>query len=100
MDQTKKELKQVPASMLKFKGTPLEIGGEIWERMCLPAVKAVGNQGDAKSLAQLYAGIFMAGLGAMTADFGHPMALAILGQMQSEFANMANDPEFQGSKIQ
>ena len=100
MSNDAKEIQQAPPSMLKFTGTPVEIGGQIWARMCLPAVRHVSNNADPLSLAQLYAGIIMSGLGAMTADFGHPQALAFFEQMKDAFTEMADDPEMRGTTVQ
>ena len=52
-----KELKKAPESMLKFSGTPTEIGGQIWERMCLPAVGKIGRELPPVALGQLYVGL-------------------------------------------
>jgi hypothetical protein len=83
------ELKKAPASMLKFSGTPIEIGGQIWERMCLPAVAKVGTDMPAVALGQLYAGFTLAAWGAMVADFGHEQAVYFAKQMLESFEQTA-----------
>lgn len=88
------------ASTLRFDGSPIEIGSKIWEHMCMPAVNLSGKHAAPQSLAQLYAGIIMAGLGSMAADFGHAQALAFFEEMKGAFAGMADEPEFQGSAVQ
>lgn len=83
------ELKKAPASMLKFSGTPEEIGGQIWERMCLPAVEKVGREMTPLATGQLYAGFTLAAWGAMVADFGHEQALNFAQQMLAAFEKVA-----------
>ncbi len=51
-------------------GTPAEIGGQIFLKMCLPAVRKLSNEQPPQALAQLYVGFISAAFGAMTADFG------------------------------
>lgn len=80
---------KVPGTMLTFSGTPVEIGGEIWERMCLPAVDKVGRTLPPVALGQLYAGFVMAAWGAMVADFGHEQALSFVRQMNAAFEKSA-----------
>ena len=84
-----KELKQAPASMLNFSGTPTEIGAQIWERMCLPAVGKVGRDLPPIALGQIYGGFTMAAWGAMVADFGHVQALNFARQMLAAFEKSA-----------
>lgn len=83
------ELKKAPESMLKFSGTPTEIGGQIWERMCLPAVGKCGRDLPPVALGQLYGGFTMAAWGAMVADFGHVQALDFARQMLAAFEKSA-----------
>lgn len=84
-----RELNKAPAGMLKFSGTPTEIGGQIWERMCLPAVGKVGRDLPPVALGQLYGGFTMAAWGAMVADFGHVQALDFARQMLAAFEKIA-----------
>lgn len=56
-----RELKEAPRSMLKFEGSPSDVGAQIWERMCNPAVRAVTGRPE-RERAQLYAGILMAAM--------------------------------------
>lgn len=83
------DLNKAPPSMLRFEGTPGEIGGQIWGRMCHPAVCAAGARPKAE-LAQLYGGILSACLGSMAADFGHAASLAMLRQLVDAFEDMAD----------
>jgi len=84
------ELNKAPPSMLRFEGTPGEIGGQIWARMCHPAVCAAGARPKTE-LAQLYGGILSACLGSMAADFGHTASLAMLRQLVDAFEDMADE---------
>jgi hypothetical protein len=83
------DLKTAPASMVTFSGTPTEIGGQIWERLCLPAVLAVDNKVPPVALAQLYSGFTMAAWGAMAAHFGHEQALQFAKEMLDAFSKAA-----------
>ena len=53
-----------------FSGTPAEIGGQIFLKMCLPAVRKLCIEQPPQALVQLYVGFISAAFGAMTADFG------------------------------
>lgn len=92
------ELKEAPKSMLKFAGTPAEIGGQIWERMCLPAVRFASNNAPQPALQQLYIGFLFAALGSMTADFGHANALFFARTAVDAFSGMAD--ELEGTRLQ
>lgn len=83
------ELKKAPDSMLKFSGTPEEIGAQIWDRMCLPAVGKVSREMPPLALGQLYGGFICAAFGSMTADFGHARALDFAQQMLAAFEKSA-----------
>lgn len=85
-------------SMLKFSGTPAEIGGQIWERMCNPAIRHASNNASPKALAQLYIGFLSAAMGSMAADFGHESALEGAQTAVDSFAGMAD--ELEGTRIQ
>lgn len=91
------ELKEAPRSMLKFEGAPHEVGAQIWERMCNPAVRAVTGRPE-RERAQLYAGILMAAMGSMAADLGHERATDIVRDLVEVFAGMGD--ELQGSQVQ
>ena len=83
------ELHKAPASMLKFSGTPTEIGGEIWMRMCVPAVLQCSRTLPPIELARMYGGFTMAAWGAMVADFGHVQAIDFARQMLARFEKEA-----------
>ena len=55
------EADKLPPTMLKFSGTPAEVGVQIWTRMCNPAVRAASAM-TANELVQLYAGLISAAL--------------------------------------
>jgi hypothetical protein len=82
-------MNKAPDSMLKFSGTPTEIGGQIWERMCLPAVGKVSRDLTPIATAQIYGGFTMAAWGAMVADFGHVQAVDFARQMLARFEKEA-----------
>lgn len=88
---------EAPKSMLKFEGAPHEIGAQIWERMCNPAVRAATGRPEQERM-QLYAGILMAAMGSMAADFGHEKATDIVRTLGDVFAGMGD--ELQGSQVQ
>ena len=76
---------KAPDSMLNFSGTPMEMGAEIWRRMCMPAVGEVSRELPPIDMVRLYAGFTMAAWGAMLADFGHTHAIDIARQMLARF---------------
>lgn len=80
-----RQLDKAPESMLKFSGTPLEIGTAVWTRMCLPAVRKASNDRPPQELAQLYAGFIMAALGSLAADFGHEQAHQLAADLVATF---------------
>lgn len=80
-----KEIKQAPQTMLKFSGSPVEIGSQIWERMCLPAIGITSKAMPQQQLAQLYAGFMLSAMGAMVADFGHEQAIAYVNEVTDKF---------------
>jgi hypothetical protein len=84
------ELDKAPPSMLKFVGTPTEVGGQIWERMCNPAVRASTARPERERI-QLYAGILMAAFGSIAADFGHANASGMLHTLVDAFDDMAGE---------
>lgn len=73
----------------EFKGTPTEIGAQIWEHLCLPVVGKVSREFSPQQLGQIYGGFVVAALGAMTADFGHEQALAFAREMFGAFERIA-----------
>lgn len=95
--RSKRYLHNAPETLLKFSGTPVEVGGQIWERMCNPAVRAVTPRPEIER-AQLYAGILAAALGSMAADFGHEKAMRYAQTIVDSFALM--DGDFPGSMTQ
>lgn len=93
-----KEMKEAPESMMKFSGTPAEIGGQIWKRMCLPAVRHVSNNAPPMALQQLYIGFLSAAMGSMAADFGHQNAVDGAQVAVDSFAGMAD--MIDGTRVQ
>lgn len=98
MSDNMKELDVAPKSMLKFSGTPAEIGAQIWERMCNPAIRHASNNTSPQVLAQLYIGFLSAAMGSMAADFGHQSAMEGAQAAIDSFARMAD--ELEGTRIQ
>lgn len=92
-----KELKEAPRTMLKFEGSPSDVGAQIWERMCNPAVHAATGLPEQERM-QLYAGILMGAMGSMAADFGHEKATDVVRTLADVFAGMGDD--LQGSQVQ
>lgn len=75
-------------TVLKFTGTPTEIGSEVWIRLCLPAIHSASRQSPDVAV-KLYAGFLMAVAGSMAADFGHERALEIMEIIVESFAGMS-----------
>lgn len=72
-----------------IQGAPHQVGAEVFDRFCLPALKATeGRPPD--EVMQCYAGFLGSLLGAMTADFGHGTATAIARHTVEQFAGMAD----------
>ena len=92
------QLDEAPKAMMKFSGTPAEIGGQIFERMCMPAIRHTSNNSPPQVLAQLYIGFLSAAMGSMTADFGHQSALEGVQLAVDSFAGMAD--EIEGTRVQ
>lgn len=72
-------------------GTPAEIGGQIWERYCLPAVRRMSNEAPPVALQQLYVGFMSAAIGAMAADFGYEHAVLLAQRMVDSISSMADE---------
>lgn len=83
--------------VMAFTGTPVEVGEQIWMRLCNPAVHAATNRPE-REKAQLYSGILMAAMGSMAADFGHERATEIVRTLTEAFAGMG--AELQGAATQ
>jgi hypothetical protein len=83
--------KKTSKAFVKFEGTPAEIGAQIWEKMCLPAVQVTSNNAPTEVLQQLYVGFLSAALGSMAADFGHENALVGAKMVVDSFAGMDVD---------
>lgn len=86
-----------PENWMIFKGTPIEIGAQIFTRLCMPAVRKASNtQGvTPQQLAQLYSGFLQAVYGSMVADFGKDFAVSVATTMlkafeQTEFDGASN----------
>lgn len=83
-------MSELPTTLLKFSGTPAEVGVQIWERMCNPAVRAASHM-TGNELVQLYAGLIAAALGSMAADFGHAGASTMVRQLVDAFEDVADE---------
>ncbi|MDD2765318.1 MAG: hypothetical protein PHE83_15245 [Opitutaceae bacterium] len=70
-----------------IEGTPAECGAAIFEKFCMPALKAAGAYPKSE-VRQFYAGLLMAAMGAMAADFGHERASQMVTALAASFAGM------------
>jgi hypothetical protein len=63
----------------EFEGTPLEIGCEVFNKICMAIVRNAETklQATPQQVAQLYSGFISACLGSMTADFGQELGARI-----------------------
>lgn len=77
---------------LKFSGSPVNIGAQIWVQLCGPAINAVAQTQTPEALSQTYAGVLSAALGSMTRDFGHAGAAEIADIILQAF--IANKDQF------
>lgn len=70
-----------------YKGTPLDLGHEIFSNHCLPVIEAASRQPgfDANAMAHLYAGFLQSCMGSLAADFGHQQAIELVEMMAEEF---------------
>ncbi|GEM_PF-2128780 len=70
-----------------YKGTPLDLGHEIFGNHCLPVIEAASKQPgvDATAMAHLYAGFLQSCMGSLAADFGHQQAIQLVEMMVEEF---------------
>ena len=73
-----------------IEGTPAECGATIFEKFCLPALKAASAYPKSE-VRQFYAGLLMAAMGAMTADFGHERAVQMVTALATSFAGMGDE---------
>lgn len=72
-----------------IQGTPAQVGAEVFETFCLPALKASEGR-PASEIAQLYSGFLSATMGAMAADFGHERAVHIAQVITESFAALGD----------
>ncbi len=68
-----------------IQGTPMQVGAQVFEKFCLPALKATEGRPH-HEIAQFYAGFVSATLGALAADFGHPRAVEMAQVLVDSFA--------------
>lgn len=73
-----------------IEGTPAECGAAIFEKFCMPALKAVSAHPKSE-IRQFYAGLLMAAMGAMTADFGHELAAQMVTALAESFSRMGDE---------
>lgn len=61
-------------------GTPLEIGSQIFQRICIPAIQQACHSLNAtpEQLTQFYCGFLQACMGSMTVDYGPEQAAEII----------------------
>lgn len=72
-----------------IQGTPAEVGAKIFERFCLPALKATEGRPHNEIMA-FYAGFLAASMGAMAADFGHARAVEAVEIILQSFAALGD----------
>lgn len=67
-----------PSKKTEFVGAPVEIGADMFMKMCMPVVREASNKlkPTPQQLGQLYAGFIGAAVGSMVADFGKAQAIA------------------------
>lgn len=70
-----------------IEGTPAECGAAIFEKFCMPALHAARAYPKSE-IRQFYAGLIMAAMGAMAADFGHERASQMATALAASFAGM------------
>lgn len=70
-----------------IEGTPVEAGAQIFQRLCMPAIRAACTSLDAtpEQLTQFYCGFLTACMGSMAADFGQEQAAKIAQVMVDTF---------------
>lgn len=59
-------------------GTATEVGEKAFLQVCLPMIQAAAKHATQREVAAMYLGFFSSMFGAMQADFGQEMALAML----------------------
>ena len=82
---------KITQAVSAIKGTPLEIGSEVFRKFTLPALQALAKQPNATidDFVLFYAGYLQSCLGAMTADFGSKERAAEIAQLMVDiFKNM------------
>ncbi len=72
-----------------IQGTPVEVGAQIFEKFCLPALKATEGR-PANEIKQLYAGFLSAVMGSMAADFGHAHAVQLVDVIADSFSKLGD----------
>lgn len=72
-------------------GAPVEVGAQVFRRMCMPLVRAASLQAPPEELAQLYCGFFSAAFGSLVADFGQEQALQMVEALFEAFGRMDVD---------
>lgn len=85
------------AVVINLVGTPLECGAQVWEQLCLPAVRAASKRPPTE-LRLFYVGILSSAFAAMAADFGHEHALLVARTLVDSFAELSD--ELEGSRVQ
>lgn len=69
-----------------FKGTPIEIGQQLFTEIVCPVIQqAIQQEADARTIAQMYAGLVMAAYGAMACDIGEENSKTLINSMYESF---------------
>ncbi len=79
------EARQEQQDELSCNDVATEIGAEIWNSLCRPAIQVAENNLTLDELGHLYAGITLSAWSDMVADFGEEHALCFARQMVSMF---------------
>lgn len=76
-----------PQTYQVIEGTPIEAGAQIFQRLCMPAIREACNTLNAtpEQLTQFYCGFLQSCMGSMAADFGQDRAAQVLQIMLEAF---------------
>ena len=75
---------------MKFQGTPLECGQQVYERLLLPVLKEINGQ-PKTAIEEFYVGVLSSTFGAMAADLGHERAVECAQAVVTRFKGMSAD---------
>ena len=80
-----------PKTYEVIEGTPIEAGAQIFQRLCMPAIREACNTLNAtpEQLTQFYCGFLQSCMGSMAADFGQERAAHVVQVMVDTFRLLA-----------